>query len=81
MGNQQTLCQLTEKDIQILVATSNKSKDEIMQWYDEFLQDTQNTGRMNKQQFQKYYSKLRKNTNLGKLTDHIFRSFDTTQSG
>ncbi len=36
---------------------------------------------MNERQFQKYYSKLKKNPNLELITDHIFRAFDMDHSG
>ena len=81
MGNRQTPTTFTEKDVQILVKTSGKTENEIRQWYDEFLRDSNNTGRMNKRQFQLFYTKLKKNPNLEKLTDHIFRAFDADQSG
>ena len=81
MGNQQTSVALNDKDIEMLVKTSGKSDNEIRQWYKEFLQDSGNTGRMNKRQFQVYYMKLKKNPNLEKITDHIFRAFDTDHSG
>jgi Ca2+-binding EF-hand superfamily protein len=81
MGNQQTSVTLNEKDIEILVKTSGKSDNEIRQWYKEFLQDSGNTGRMNKRQFQVFYMRLKKNPNLEKITDHIFRAFDADHSG
>ncbi|CAF0879074.1 unnamed protein product [Rotaria sp. Silwood1] len=81
MGNQQNSCTLTEKDIALLVKTSGKTEDEIRQWYNEFCLESNNTGRMNKRQFQIYYTKLKKNPNLDKITDHIFHAFDADNSG
>jgi Ca2+-binding EF-hand superfamily protein len=81
MGNQQASYTFTEKDVEILVKTSGKSENEIRQWYNEFRQDSNNTGRMNKRQFQVYYAKLKKNPNLEKITEHIFRAFDVDHSG
>jgi len=81
MGNQQTQGKLTEKDVEILLKTSGKSENEIRQWYNEFHEESNNTDRMNKRQFQKYYTKLKKNRNLEQITDHIFRAFDTDHSG
>ncbi|UJR20787.1 hypothetical protein I4U23_023900 [Adineta vaga] len=81
MGNQQASRSLTNKDIQILIETSGKSEKEIQQWYEDFHEDSQGTDRMNKRQFQTFYLKLRKRSNLQQLTDHIFRAFDIDQSG
>ena len=81
MGNQQTACILTENELRILLRTSNKSENELRQWYNEFMKDSDNTGRMNKRQFRVFYTKLKQNPNLDKLTDHIFRAFDTDHSG
>lgn len=81
MGNQQVHRALNEKDIQVLVKTSGKSENEIRQWYDEFHADSNGTDRMNKRQFEVYYTKLRKNPRLQEITDHIFRAFDTNHSG
>ncbi|CAF2088394.1 unnamed protein product [Rotaria magnacalcarata] len=80
MGNQQKVCVLATKDIQILSKTTGKSENEIRQWYNRFLQESNNTGRMNKQQFQLYYANLKKHPNLDTITDHIFRAFDTDHS-
>ncbi|CAF4229448.1 unnamed protein product, partial [Rotaria socialis] len=38
-------------------------------------------GRMNKQQFQVYYTNLKKYPNSDTISDHIFRAFDTDRSG
>jgi Ca2+-binding EF-hand superfamily protein len=81
MGNQTITPTFTDKDVKILATTSGKSEDEIRQWYKEFHEDSNQTDRLNKRQFKKYYLKLKNNPNLDKLTDHIFRAFDTDQSG
>ncbi|CAF1113818.1 unnamed protein product [Adineta steineri] len=81
MGNRSGTHVLTERDVEILIKTSGKSEREIRQWYDEFHQDTNHTDRMDKRQFQVFYSKLRKKPNLQQITDHIFRAFDADQSG
>ena len=81
MGNQQASKVLTDRDVQILIETSGKSEREIHQWYKEFHEDSHGTDRMNKRQFQSFYSKLRSRPNLQQITDHIFRAFDIDQSG
>jgi Ca2+-binding EF-hand superfamily protein len=81
MGNQQTARAYTEKDIEILTKASGKNENEIRQWYKEFQQQSNNTDRMNKRQFQEFYTKLKKNPHLQQMTDHIFRAFDTDHSG
>lgn len=81
MGNQQKSCAITENDIKILSKVSGKTDDEIREWYNDFLNDCQHTGQMNKRQFQVFYTKLKKNPNLEIITDHIFRAFDSDHSG
>ncbi|CAF3619876.1 unnamed protein product [Rotaria sordida] len=81
MGNQQNSSTLTEKKIEVLMKTSGKTENEIRQWYNEFCAENNNIDRMNKRQFQIYYTKLKKNPNLDKITDHIFRAFDLDHSG
>jgi Ca2+-binding EF-hand superfamily protein len=81
MGNQQTQRTLTENDVQMLVKTSGLNENEIRKWYDEFHKETNNTDRMNKRQFQLYYTKLKHNPNLEQITDHIFRAFDVNHEG
>lgn len=81
MGNQQTARTFHQKDVDVLVKLSGKTEEEIRQWYEEFHQESRGTDRMNKRQFQLYYTRLRKNPKLEQITDHIFRAFDTDQSG
>lgn len=81
MGNQQTPRAFTAKDVELLVKLSGKSEKEIRQWYEEFHNETNGTDRMNKRQFQSFYTKLKKNPKLENITDHIFRAFDTDHSG
>jgi Ca2+-binding EF-hand superfamily protein len=81
MGNQQVSRALTDKDVEILVKTSGKSENYIRQWYKEFHEESENTDRMNKRQFQIFYTNLKKNPNLEQISDHIFRAFDTNHSG
>lgn len=81
MGNTRDKQPLTEKDIQFLAKSSGKTENEIRKWYEEFQQECNNTGRMNKRQFQSYYTKLKQNPKLEEITDHIFRVFDTNHSG
>ena len=81
MGNQQTARSSNKKDLEVLVKLSGKSESEIQRWYEEFHMESDGTDRMNKRQFQIYYTKLRKNPKLEQITDHIFRAFDTDQSG
>jgi len=81
MGNQQVTQSLTQKDVEVLVKLSGKSENEIRKWYEEFHTESDETDRMNKRQFQIYYTKLKKNPKLEQITDHIFRAFDTDRSG
>jgi len=64
MGNQPAAQSLTEKDVEVLVKLSGKSENEIHQWYDEFHIESDETDRMNKRQFQIYYTKLRKKSEI-----------------
>ena len=81
MGNQTSCSVLTEKDVQILRKITGKNEKEIRQWYEDFYAESNQTGRLNKQQFKQYYSRLKNKSNLDQLTDHIFRAFDTDRSG
>jgi Ca2+-binding EF-hand superfamily protein len=81
MGNQQTAQTFTKKDVEILVKLSGKTEKEIEQWYEEFRIESDGKDRMNKRQFQIFYTKLKKNPKLEQITDHIFRAFDTDHSG
>ncbi len=81
MGNQQTPHILNEKEIEVLVKTSGRSENEIHQWYNEFHEDSNKTDRMNKRQFQVFYTKLKHNPNLEPITDYIFRAFDVNHEG
>ncbi|UJR28797.1 hypothetical protein I4U23_010022 [Adineta vaga] len=81
MGNQQTARVFNDKDVQLLVKLSGKTEDEIRKWYADFHIESDETDRMNKRQFQLFYTKLRKNPKLEQITDHLFRAFDTDHSG
>lgn len=81
MGNQQTARSFNKKDLEVLVKLSGKSESDIQRWYEEFHMESDGTDRMNKRQFQIYYTKLRKNPKLEQITDHIFRAFDSDHSG
>ena len=81
MGNQHAARPFTEKDAEVLMKLSGKSEKEIREWYESFNDESNQTGRMNKRQFQLYYTKLKKNPRLQEITDHIFRAFDTDHSG
>lgn len=81
MGNQQAARPFSKKDVEILVKLSGKTEKEVEQWYAEFHIESDETDRMNKRQFQIFYTKLKKNPKLEQITDHIFRAFDTDHSG
>lgn len=81
MGNQHAARPFTEKDAEVLIKLSGKSEQEIREWYKNFHEESNQTDRMNKRQFQLYYTKLKKNPKLQEITDHIFRAFDTDHSG
>jgi Ca2+-binding EF-hand superfamily protein len=81
MGNKQATRPFNDKDVEMLVKLSGKTEDEVRQWYDEFHIESDETDRMNKRQFQLFYTKLKKNPKLEQITDHIFRAFDTDNSG
>lgn len=81
MGNRQTAEEFTKKDIDLLVNLSGKSETEINQWYEEFRAETKGNNRLNKKQFKSFYTKLKSNSKLDDLTEHIFRAFDIDHSG
>jgi hypothetical protein len=72
MGNQPTGRTFTETDLQILVKTSGKSESDIRKWYDDFRQESKNTNRMTKEQFQAFYTKLKNKSHLQETTQGKF---------
>jgi recoverin len=71
---------LTEQDLELLSRTSKKSKEEIQYWYDHFLKECP-TGKMNLEQFVRYYSMFRKNENVEAVAKHAFAAFDADKNG
>ena len=82
MGNKIAISKnsLTDKDLDILVDISKKSKEEIVFWYEHFLKECP-SGKMNKEQFVKYYKMFRKNENVDAVAKHCFMAFDCDKNG
>lgn len=63
MGANISKTELNDNDLEILSEINNKPKEEILEWYQEFLRDCPG-GKLNRKQFVEYYKKFRKNENV-----------------
>ncbi|CAF1431271.1 unnamed protein product [Adineta steineri] len=74
---------LRDAEIAVLKANSNLSEKEIQELYDEFKElDASGTGRMNKEQFIKFYTQIAGSDNeLVLVADNVFAVFDTNHDG
>jgi Ca2+-binding EF-hand superfamily protein len=80
MGAQISKNGLTEQDLDLLSETSKKPKEEVLFWYEHFLKECP-TGKMNREQFVKYYKMFRKNENVEAIAKHCFAAFDSDKNG
>lgn len=71
---------LTEKDLEILHSISKKPKEEIMFWYEHFINECP-SGKLDKDKFVEYYKLFRKNEDVEEVAKHCFWAFDTDKNG
>ncbi|CAF3212303.1 unnamed protein product [Rotaria socialis] len=71
--------QLSEKEIEILLKTTNFSSEDIVTWHGKFLNDCPH-GYMTRKEFLKIYKSLCPTGNADTFAGHIFRAFDLDRS-
>jgi Ca2+-binding EF-hand superfamily protein len=80
MGSTVSKNTLDEKDLEILQSLSKKPKEEIMFWYEHFMQECP-SGKLDQEKFVEYYKQFRKNENVEDMARHAFRAFDSDKNG
>ncbi|CAF2961130.1 unnamed protein product [Rotaria sp. Silwood2] len=70
---------LTEMEAQLLSATTNYTREEVLQWHKQFLIDNPN-GYMTRKQFISMYKSLFPRSDAERFARHIFRAFDLDNS-
>lgn len=75
MGEGVSKNSLTEHDLDVLHKVSKKPKEEIQFWFEHFLNECP-SGKLDKEQFVKYYSSFRKNERVEDISKHAFNAFD-----
>ncbi|CAF1264672.1 unnamed protein product [Rotaria sordida] len=85
MGNEtsqhRTSGQLRNKELAVIKSNSDLSEQEIQALYDEFKHECP-SGRMNKNQFHKFYKKVAgPDDKYGQLSDNAFNVFDNNRDG
>ena len=71
---------LTDEDVNFLITNTDKSKEEVLDWYDKFMKSCP-SGKVDKKQFGGMYKGLYPSGNSQKFSDHVFRSFDLDGNG
>ena len=78
MGLHASKCSLTANDLEMLHMQSHMSKEEILVWHEDFIQQCP-SGKMDKKAFLKYYEKFKKDfcqNNIAEIADRCFAAFD-----
>ena len=71
---------LTEEDLDFLKAHTHYDEETIKEWHKGFKQDCPN-GNLTAVKFVEIYQMFFPSGNAGQFCDHVFRSFDTDESG
>lgn len=74
--------QLTEDDIQFIMANTDFDREKVIKWYDDFIKKCPQ-GKMNKRQFVDFYKKLIKgeHPDEDKFCEAVFEVFDSDGNG
>ena len=78
--NMGTHFSLPEEDLIELVNHTSFKKEDVKRWYRKFMKDYPD-GQLNKEQFNKLYTKIYSSTFANRFADIIFRSFDHNHDG
>ncbi|KAI0979786.1 hypothetical protein GJ496_002796 [Pomphorhynchus laevis] len=71
---------LTEEIVDLLVANTTFSKDEVRSWHTGFVKDCPK-GKLDKKKFREVYQSLKCGGNVEKFCDLTFKAFDTDNNG
>lgn len=71
---------LSKSDLQFLIENTEFTKQQIEVWYSGFIVDCP-SGELSKTKFIEVYQQLFPQGNAQKFCSHIFRTFDTDNSG
>ncbi|CAF1445815.1 unnamed protein product [Adineta steineri] len=72
--------QLSEKELQVLMASTKLSEQELRENYDEFKQECP-SGKLDKNKFTKMYNKMTNDSNSATIADLVFTAYDTNRDG
>lgn len=75
MGQKINKVSVTEEDLEVLSKLSGKPKEEISLWSEHFFRETP-SGKLDREQFVKYYKQFRKDENCEAVAKHCFNAFD-----
>lgn len=71
---------LSKEDMDFLTDNTNFTKHQIKQWYKGFMRDCPN-GQLTRKKFLEVYSSFFPQGNAEKFCEHVFRTFDSDNSG
>lgn len=71
---------LSKEDMTFLIDNTNFSKQQIKAWYKGFMRDCPN-GQLTRDKFLEVYSSFFPQGNADKFCEHVFRTFDSDNSG
>lgn len=80
MGANVSRYTLNEKDLDVLQELSQKSKEEIQAWHETISRECLN-GKLDKEQFVKYYKLLSNTVNVEQIVEQCFLAFDANNTG
>lgn len=80
MGGGGSKSRLPKEDMDFLIENTNFSKSQIKQWYKGFMRDCPN-GQLTRSKFLEVYSSFFPDGNADKFCEHVFRTFDSDNSG
>ena len=73
MGQKSTKMELSESDIEMLVANTDFSREKIIEWFNEF-KDECKDGALDKKSFIRFYRELLPNTgNPDEFSNYVFK--------
>lgn len=80
MGGGGSKKKLSKEDLDFLLDNTNFNKQQIKQWYKGFMRDCPN-GQLTRKKFLEVYASFFPDGNAEKFCEHVFRTFDSDNSG
>ncbi|CAD5115075.1 DgyrCDS4091 [Dimorphilus gyrociliatus] len=80
MGKASSKSKLSKEDLDFLLTNTNFNKRQIKQWYKGFMRDCP-SGQLTRKKFLEVYSGFFPEGNAEKFCEHVFRTFDSDNSG